>query len=88
MVKRLEYEIEKHHIRAPISGRLGETADVRVGVVIRAGDKLAMIVPPGELKAIAFFPPEGALGRIKPGMSARLRLTAFRRLNTGAFRPR
>jgi len=77
MVKRLEYEIEKHHIRAPISGRLGESADVRIGVMIRAGDKLAMIVPQGELKAIAFFPPEGALGRIKPGMSARLRLDGF-----------
>ncbi|MEK6408502.1 MAG: HlyD family efflux transporter periplasmic adaptor subunit [Acidobacteriota bacterium] len=77
LVKRLEYEIEKHHIRAPVSGRLGETADVRVGVVIRAGDKLAMIVPPGELKAIAYFPPEGALGRIRPGMPARLRLDGF-----------
>ena len=77
LVKRLEYEIEKHHIRAPISGRLGEIADVRVGVVIRAGDKLGMIVPPGDLKAIAYFPPEGALGRIRPGMPARLRLDGF-----------
>jgi multidrug resistance efflux pump len=77
LIRRLEYEIEKHHIRAPISGRLGEVADIRTGVVIRAGDVLGMIVPPGELKAIAYFQPERALGRIKSGMPARLHLDGF-----------
>lgn len=74
---RFGHEIEKRELRAPISGRIGEAVDLRAGAVINAGDKVGVIIPQGELKAVAYFRPSSALGRIQQGQSARLRLEGF-----------
>jgi multidrug resistance efflux pump len=76
-IDRLEDEVDRRLIRAPINGRLGEVANVRVGSVVREGDKLAAVVPTGDLRIVASFQPADALGRIQPGQSARLRLDGF-----------
>jgi multidrug resistance efflux pump len=76
-IKRLEDEVERRMIRAPVSGRLGEVANVRVGSVVREGEKLAAVVPAGTLRIVADFLPPDALGRIEPGQYARLRLEGF-----------
>ncbi len=75
-IARLEQEVERRRIRAPIDGRLGEVATLRIGAVVREGDRVASVVPPGGLRAIADFPPV-ALGRLAAGQSARLRLKGF-----------
>jgi multidrug resistance efflux pump len=75
-IRRLEHEIELRNIRAPISGRVEEVVEFHVGAVVRAGDKLGTIVPPGEPRAVALFP-AAAVGRIRPGQAARLRLEGF-----------
>jgi membrane fusion protein (multidrug efflux system) len=64
-------------IQSPVAGRIGEVANVQVGAVVREGEKLGAIVPPGTLKVIADFLPATALGRIHPGQPARLRLAGF-----------
>ena len=74
---RLGHDIEKRALRAPISGRIGEAVDLRAGAIINAGDKVGVIIPQGELKAVAYFRPSSALGRIQPGQPARLRLEGF-----------
>jgi multidrug resistance efflux pump len=71
------YEITTRSVRSPVAGRLGEVANVQVGTVIREGDKIGAVVPPGTLKVIAAFLPATALGRIRPGQPARLRLEGF-----------
>lgn len=76
-IDRLEHEIEMRRIRAPVAGRLGEVADLRLGSTIHEGDKIATVVPPGELRVIAHFLPPAALGRIRPGQSAQVRLDGF-----------
>lgn len=76
-IERLAYEIEKRRIRAPVAGRLGEVANLRIGAFITEGDKLGAVVPGGELRAIAQFLPPAALGRIRPSQSARMRLDGF-----------
>jgi membrane fusion protein (multidrug efflux system) len=76
-LERLEHDIDRRHIRAPVAGRLGEAADLQLGAVVREGDILAAILPPGALRAVAHFPPPGALGRLQPGQPARLRLHGF-----------
>lgn len=76
-IQRLEHEIDKRRIRAPMAGRLGEVASLRIGAVIREGDKLGAVIPPGTLKVVADFLPPAALGRIRPGQPARLRLHGF-----------
>jgi uncharacterized membrane protein (UPF0127 family) len=47
------------------------------GTVVREGDRLGAVVPPGMLKIMADFLPPAALGRIQPGQPARLRLEGF-----------
>jgi multidrug resistance efflux pump len=76
-VERLAHEIERRRVRAPMAGQLGEVAELRIGSVVREGERLAAVVPRGELQIIADFPPPSALGRIRPGQPARLRLEGF-----------
>jgi multidrug resistance efflux pump len=76
-VERLAHEIERRHLRAPMTGRLGEVAELRIGSVVREGDRLAAVVPRGDLQVVADFRPPTALGRIRPGQPARLRLEGF-----------
>jgi multidrug resistance efflux pump len=74
---RLNAEAERYVVRAPASGRLGEVAVLRAGSFIRAGDRLGVVVPAGNLIAVAQFSPSSAIGRIRSGQTARLRLDGF-----------
>ncbi len=77
--KRLGVELEKRAIRAPIAGTIGELAQgLRTGAFVAAGDKLCTIVPRGDgHRVVADFKPARALGRIRPGQKARLRLEGY-----------
>ncbi len=75
-VERLREELERRIIRAPADGVLGETSSVRVGAQLKAGDPIATIVAGGPVRVVAQFSPE-ALGRIREGQRARMRLEGF-----------
>jgi membrane fusion protein (multidrug efflux system) len=77
IIERLQHETSQRFIRAPAAGKLGEVADLRVGQVVREGDRLGAVIPDGNLKLVAEFSPSGSLGRIKPGQQATLRLNGF-----------
>jgi membrane fusion protein (multidrug efflux system) len=85
-VRRLENEIERRRVRAPISGRLGEVSELRIGGFVAEGQKLGAIVPTGRLKVVAEFEPASALGRIRQGQPARLRLVGFPWTEYGSVR--
>ncbi|HEX6203403.1 MAG TPA: HlyD family efflux transporter periplasmic adaptor subunit [Thermoanaerobaculia bacterium] len=70
-------ELGRRTVRAPVAGRIGELAAVPPGSRVEVGERLASVVPPGPARAVAFFPPAEALGRIRPGQRARLRLAGF-----------
>lgn len=74
---RLEYEIERRRIRAPVDGRIAEAANVRIGAVVAEGDRLGSIVPAGRLLVVAQYPASAALGRIRSGQRATLRLDGY-----------
>jgi multidrug resistance efflux pump len=76
-IRRLEYDIDRRSIRAPISGRLGECATLRPGSHISEGQQLGVILPRGQLQVIAQFVPSAALGKVRPGQHALLRLQGF-----------
>ncbi|PYV73275.1 MAG: HlyD family secretion protein [Acidobacteria bacterium] len=76
-IERLQGEVSRRSIRAPVDGRLGEVANLRVGSVVREGEKLGAVVPTGNLRIVANFLPPDALGRIRPGQHARMRLQGF-----------
>lgn len=76
-IKRMEHEIGIRRIAAPVSGQIGELTEQHPGTFIQAGAKLGAIIPEGGLKIVADFPADSALGRIKPGQPALLRLHGF-----------
>lgn len=76
-IERLKVEIGKHSLRAPVSGRIGEVVPMRAGGYVGEGQKLATIVPSGELVILADFNPATALGRLRAGQEARMRLEGF-----------
>ncbi|MBZ4418454.1 HlyD family efflux transporter periplasmic adaptor subunit [Myxococcus sp. RHSTA-1-4] len=73
----LTHELEQFVLRAPASGQVGEVARLQPGSEVGRGDKLAVLIPPGQLRIVADFAPSDALGRIRPGQTARLRLQGF-----------
>ena len=76
VVARHEREADERRIRAPEAGRLAEIAPLQVGAVIREGERVATIVPTGEVKIVAEFP-ASAIGRVRHGQAARFRLDGF-----------
>src|SRR5206468_8020589 len=84
-IARLENETERRRVRAPTAGRLGEVAVLRPGAVVHEGEKLGAIVPDGRLVIIAQFPPPAALGKIRSGQNARLRLQGFPWMQYGSL---
>lgn len=76
-IARLKQDIEKHLIRAPVSGQIGDVVPLQVGTYLAEGDKLATLVPAGNLRIVADFPPASVLGRIHPGQASRMRLDGF-----------
>ena len=77
IIERLKREIELRVIRAPASGKLGEIATLQAGQFVREGDKFGAVIPDGKLRAVAEFVPSSAIGRVRPGQPARLRLDGF-----------
>jgi membrane fusion protein (multidrug efflux system) len=76
-VKRLEVERERHTIRAPIDGVLGQVRPPQVGSVVAAGQTIAMVTPETDLQLVADFAAANAIGRVQPGQRAHMRVTAF-----------
>jgi len=76
-IARLRQDIEKHIIRAPVTGIIGEAPSLDVGAFVDEGGVLASIVPSGRLRVVAEFVPERVLGRVTPGQPARMRLDGF-----------
>jgi membrane fusion protein (multidrug efflux system) len=76
-IARLDDELERHTVRAPISGRLGDVRAPQVGSVVAVGQTVAVVTPDGALQVIADFSPSDAVGRIRVGQPARMRVTGF-----------
>jgi len=73
----LEHDIDERRVLAPTDGRVGEVGQVRVGSVLKEGDHVATIVSSGDLRIVAQYDPAEALGRVRPGQKARVRLEGF-----------
>ncbi len=77
LIEQLRLEVANHQIRAPVSGVVGEMRTLGAGAYVAPGQKLATIIPQGDLLIVAHFDPTTALGRIRPGQTARFRLEGF-----------
>jgi membrane fusion protein (multidrug efflux system) len=75
-IEKLSHEIERRKLRSPVAGRIGEVVVLREGSVVREGDRVATVVPSGELRVVAEFA-QATVGRLRRGQEARVRLTSF-----------
>jgi len=76
-MEQLRHELGAHQIVASGDGRLGEVTPLRAGSFVREGDRLAAIIPEGGLRVVAHFAPSEAIGRVRKGQKAWLRLDGF-----------
>jgi multidrug resistance efflux pump len=76
-ISRFQFELGRRTLRSPVDGKLGEVATLRPGSFVQEGDRLGAIVPQGNLKIVAEFPPSAVLGRIRVGQLGRLRLDGY-----------
>jgi len=74
---RFAHELELHQVRAPISGTLGEIHALVPGTEVQKGEHLGSVIPSGELQIVAEYAPSEALGRVRTGQRARMRLVGF-----------
>jgi len=74
---RLEVENERHAVRAPIDGLLGQVRPPRLGAAVAAGQTVAVVTPGAEFELVADFAPAEAIGRVRPGQRARMRVSGF-----------
>jgi multidrug resistance efflux pump len=76
-IARIQQTIDRHIIRAPVTGRIGEVAALATGAYVAEGQQLVSVVPPGELTIVGDFNPDSAMGRVHPGQRATMRLDGF-----------
>jgi multidrug resistance efflux pump len=76
-VETLEREIAQRTLRAPVDGRVGQVASIVAGMTLSEGERVAVIVPAGQLRVVAAFPVETAVGRVRAGQKARVRFDGF-----------
>lgn len=76
-VARIRQAIELRVVRTPVAGRIGDAAQLHAGAYVAEGARLFSIVPPGELRIVGDFAPGSAIGRVRPGQRATMRLDGF-----------
>lgn len=76
-IARIQQTIDQHIIRAPVTGRIGDVAALSTGAYVAEGQRLVSVVPPGELMVVGDFIPGSAVGRVRPGQHATMRLDGF-----------
>ncbi len=84
-ISRIEAVVERRKVVAPSEGRLGNIAPLQVGDVVKAGDVIATVIPHDDVRVVAEFKPEVAVGRILPNQTARVRLHGFSWLEFGTI---
>jgi membrane fusion protein (multidrug efflux system) len=85
---RFDYSIDQRTLRAPVDGTIAEIAPLKVGSMVAAGQRIATIVPEGDVKVVAFFESSQALGRVRAGQTARIRLEAYPWMQYGSVAAR
>lgn len=76
-IARLEHEIRWRTVRATVAGQVAELGTLTVGSMVQEGERVGAIVPAGDLKLFAEYPPHAAFGRIRVGQRARMRVEGF-----------
>lgn len=71
---RLEAALAERAVLAPGEGLIGERGELEPGQRVEAGALVAVLVPDGPVEVEARLPPERAIGRVRPGQEATVRV--------------
>jgi multidrug resistance efflux pump len=77
VVAQLDWELARRTLRAPIGGIVADISALPEGSGIGVNQVVASVVPQAKMQWVAHFSPREAVGRIRPGQKARIRLDAF-----------
>lgn len=77
VIAQLDWEIARRKLRAPVDGVVADIVALPSGAAVGAGQTVATVVPHTTMKWVAHFPARDAVGRLRPGQAARIRLDAF-----------
>ena len=76
-IDKMQHDIDTRMIKAQASGRIAETSGIEIGSIVKAGDRLGSIIPNDKLKAVAYFKPSKAIGRIHKTQTGSLNIEGF-----------
>ncbi len=76
-LRTLEYEVERRSLRASVAGTLTDVVPCTAGMSVGTTQRLATILPEGEVRLVAYFDPKEAIGRVQPGQRAILRVESY-----------
>lgn len=82
---RLDHELDQHVVRAPVAGTLGGAVPMPAGTLVGHGTPVAHVIPDAPLRVVGRFTP-AAVGRIRPGQPARVRLHGYPWIEYGSLR--
>ena len=77
VVAQLEWEVGRRTLTSPIDGVVADLEVLPTGAALVANQVIATVVPQAKMKWVAYFPPREAVGRIREGQLARIRIDAF-----------
>jgi membrane fusion protein (multidrug efflux system) len=84
-IARLDYEISLRVIRAPVCGRLADVVILRPGSYLSEGERVASILPEGQMRIVALFPASSAFGRLHENQRGQMRLEGFPWIEYGSL---
>ena len=76
-VAELKHSIDQRQIKAPAAGTISAIGQVRVGSVLKEGERVVTILAGDALRLVAEFPPAAVFGRVHAGQVARVRFDGF-----------
>jgi len=76
-LERLSHEMEPFVLKAAVDGVIGEVLPLGTGSFLGEGQKLATIVPHGNMRVVADFAPGAAFGRLHAGQKGSMRMDGF-----------
>lgn len=75
--ERVQSGLVNRSLRAPRAGVVAERVTVELGSAVAAGREIVRLAHPGPVQVTARFPVADALGHLRPGQAARIRLAGF-----------
>lgn len=73
----INYEIDRRQVRTNAAGTLADIVPCTPGMTVTTDNRLATLLPDSDVRVVTLFRPEDAVGRIKSGQPATLRIDNY-----------